>query len=200
MANKDDVFIHPTAVVDDGAQVGPGTKVWHFAHVCSGSRIGARCNVGQNVYIAPTVIVGDGVKIQNNVSLYDGVIVEDFAFLGPSCVFTNVSTPRSEFPRKDRYAPTLVSRGATIGANATIVCPVTLGRYSFVAAGAVVTGDVADFALVMGSPARRTGWVCMCGVKIEFDGKGDAVCAACGRRYVSEHDAVECEELKKDNG
>jgi UDP-2-acetamido-3-amino-2,3-dideoxy-glucuronate N-acetyltransferase len=199
MADKDDVFIHPTAVVDDGAEIGAGTKVWHFAHVCSGSRIGARCNIGQNVYIAPTVIVGEGVKIQNNVSLYDGVIVEDFAFLGPSSVFTNVSTPRSEFPRRDQYAPTLVSRGTTIGANATIVCPVTLGRYSFVAAGAVVTRDVADFALVMGAPAKRTGWVCMCGVKIVFDKEGRAVCAACGRRYVKKRDVVECEGPKEDD-
>lgn len=190
MADRGDIFVHPTAVVDEGAVIGAGTRVWHFTHICSGSRIGSNCTIGQNVYVAPTAIVGDGVKIQNNVSLYDGVIVEDFAFLGPSCVFTNIKTPRSEFPRKDQYVQTLVSRGATIGANATVVCPVTLGRYSFVAAGSVVTKDVADFALVMGSPARPKGWVCMCGVGIEFSRSEEADCAACGRHYRNEDDIV----------
>ncbi len=189
MSEKAEIFIHPTAVVDEGARIGPGSKIWHFTHISSGSRIGAGCNIGQNVYVAPTAVIGDGVKIQNNVSLYDGVVVEDFAFLGPSCVFTNVTTPRSEFPRKDHYQKTRVGRGATIGANATIICPVTLGRYSFVAAGSVVTKDTADFSLVMGVPARQTGWVCMCGVKIEFEGPS-GVCAECGRRYRKEHDTV----------
>lgn len=183
MTRADEIFIHPTAVVDDGAVIGAGTKVWHFSHVASGATIGSNVTIGQNVYIAPTAVIGNGVKIQNNVSVYDGVVVGDFAFLGPSCVFTNVRTPRSQFPRKDRYEKTRVGRGATIGANATIVCGTALGDYCLVAAGAVVTKDVADFAVVMGGPARPAGWVCMCGVAIEFDRSGRAACPECARRY-----------------
>jgi UDP-2-acetamido-3-amino-2,3-dideoxy-glucuronate N-acetyltransferase len=194
MTETDDIFLHPTAVVDEGARIGPGTKVWHFSHVCRGARVGRDVNIGQNVYVAPTAVIGDGVKIQNNVSIYDGVVVEDFAFLGPSCVFTNVKTPRSEFPRKDRYDKTVVGRGATIGANATIICGVSLGRYCLVGAGAVVTRDVADFALVTGSPARPAGWVCMCGAVMEFTNTSRAVCAECSRTYRKEDGTVRPEE------
>jgi UDP-2-acetamido-3-amino-2,3-dideoxy-glucuronate N-acetyltransferase len=190
----DSIFIHPTAVVDEGAEIGAGTKIWHFSHISSGATIGRSVNIGQNVYIAPTAVIGNGVKIQNNVSVYDGVVVEDFAFLGPSCVFTNIRTPRSQFPRKDRYEVTRVGRGATIGANATIICGATLGSYCLVAAGAVVTKDVLDFAVVMGSPARPTGWVCMCGVSIEFDRSQRAVCSECARQYRKQDDAVRHEK------
>ena len=190
MTQPRDIFLHPTAVIDEGAEIGSGTKVWHFSHICRGAKIGRDVNIGQNVYVAPTAVIGHGVKIQNNVSIYDGVILEDFAFLGPSCVFTNIRTPRSEFPRKGRYEKTLVGRGATIGANATIVCGTALGRYCLVAAGAVVTRDVADFALVMGSPARPAGWVCMCGAVIEFDQYGRAECPECARTYTKKNDTV----------
>jgi UDP-2-acetamido-3-amino-2,3-dideoxy-glucuronate N-acetyltransferase len=190
----EDIFMHPTAVVDEGAEIGPGTKIWHFSHVCKGAKIGRNVNVGQNVYIAPTAVIGDGVKIQNNVSVYDGVVVEDFAFLGPSSVFTNIKTPRSEFPRRDKYEKTVVGRGATVGANATIICGTNLGRYCLVAAGAVVTRNVADFALVKGSPARPSGWVCRCGVVIEFDRGTRAVCRECGASYVNENDTVRPEK------
>lgn len=194
MTQTDNIFIHPTAVVDEGAEIGTGTKVWHFSHISSGAKIGHNVNIGQNVYIAPTAMIGNGVKIQNNVSIYDGVVVEDLAFLGPSCVFTNIRTPRSQFPRKDRYEKTCVGRGATIGANATIICGTALGKYSLVAAGAVVTKDVADFAVVMGSPARPTGWVCMCGVSIDFDRSEYAVCPECTRQYRKQNDAVQHEK------
>lgn len=169
---------HDSAIVDDGAVIGAGTKIWHFSHVCSGARIGAGCTIGQNVYVAPTAVIGDQVRVQNNVSVYDGVILGDDVFVGPSAVFTNVINPRSEVSRKHEYMRTEVHTGATIGANATIVCGTTLGRYAFVGAGAVVTHDVAPFALVVGVPARQIGWMCRCGVRLE----GDA-CSACGRAY-----------------
>ena len=175
-------FHHPSAVIDDGAVVGDGTRIWHFCHVSAGARLGARCVLGQNVYVAPTVVLGDGVKVQNNVSLYDGVIVDDYAFLGPSCVFTNVINPRSEVERKQEYRPTRVGRGATIGANATVVCGRAIGDYAFIGAGAVVTRDVPAFALVTGVPARQVGWVCRCGVRLELDGT-NARCGDCGRGY-----------------
>ncbi len=194
MTETDDIFLHPTAVIDEGAQLGPGTKVWHFSHVCRGARVGRNVNIGQNVYVAPTAVIGDGVKIQNNVSIYDGVVVEDFAFLGPSCVFTNVKTPRSEFPRKDRYNKTVVGRGATIGANATIICGISLGRYCLVGAGAVVTRDVDDFALVTGNPARPSGWVCMCGAVMKFNNRSQATCAECSRTYRKEDGTVRPEK------
>jgi len=151
-------MIHPSAIVDDGAQIGEGTRIWHWTHVCAGARIGARCSLGQNVYVAPRVTIGNNVKIQNNVSVYDEVTLEDDVFCGPSMVFTNVINPRSEISRKSDYQKTLVQRGATLGANCTIVCGVTIGRYAFVGAGAVVTRDVPDFALVTGVPARQIGW------------------------------------------
>jgi UDP-2-acetamido-3-amino-2,3-dideoxy-glucuronate N-acetyltransferase len=185
MASTHEGWAHETAVVDEGAVIGAGTRVWHFSHVSAGSRIGQRCSLGQNVFVAPRVTVGDGVKIQNNVSLYEGVVLEDFVFCGPSMVFTNVRTPRSAFPRNTSadYATTLVRRGASIGANATIVCGTTVGAWSFVAAGAVVTRDVPAFALMAGVPARRMGWVCACGVTLRPSDEGETACAECGRRY-----------------
>lgn len=174
-----ELFVHPTAIVDDGASLGAGTRIWHFSHVLSGSRIGARVVVGQNVMIGPRVVVGDGCKIQNNVSLYEAVTLEEEVFCGPSCVFTNVLTPRAFVERKNEFAPTLVKRGATIGANATIICGVTIGRYAMIGAGAVVTKDVPDHALVVGNPARRRGWVSRTG---EVLGR-DLVCPRTGERY-----------------
>ncbi|MCL6576114.1 acyltransferase [Kyrpidia sp.] len=191
--NEQEVFIHETASVDPGAVVGKGTKIWHYSHVMSGAVIGERCNLGQNVFIADNVRIGNNVKIQNNVSVYEGVILEDDVFCGPSAVFTNVRNPRSAFPRNsfEHYAKTLVKRGATIGANATIVCGVTLGEWAFVAAGAVVTKDVPPYALVVGVPAQFRGWVCECGRSLAFEGQG-AECGACGRRYVKEDARVQC--------
>jgi UDP-2-acetamido-3-amino-2,3-dideoxy-glucuronate N-acetyltransferase len=184
---------HPSALVDDGAEIGDGTRIWHFSHVMGGTRIGRGGNLGQNVFVASGVIIGDNVKIQNNVSLYTGVEVEDDVFLGPSMVFTNVVNPRSHVSRKDEYQRTLVRRGATIGANATVVCGVTLGRYCFVGAGAVVTRDVPDHALVYGTPARIRGWMCQCGIQLEFGGASDeaATCNTCGAQYRRRGEIVE---------
>jgi UDP-2-acetamido-3-amino-2,3-dideoxy-glucuronate N-acetyltransferase len=181
-------FIHPTAVVDAGAVLGEDTKVWHFCHVCAGARIGRGCALGQNVYVAPTAVLGDGVRVQNNVSLYDGVVLEDHVFVGPSAVFTNVVRPRVEHPRKDAYATTRVGRGATIGANATIVCGTTLGAYAFIGAGAVVTRDVPAHALVMGNPARQRGWACCCGERLPAG--ATPRCASCGRGYALSDDGI----------
>jgi UDP-2-acetamido-3-amino-2,3-dideoxy-glucuronate N-acetyltransferase len=181
---SDAPFIHASAYVDDGARIGAGTKVWHFCHVMPGAVIGARCSLGQNVVVMNGTKIGDNVKIQNNVSIYEGVELEDDVFCGPSMVFTNVINPRSAVSRKDEYRRTLVRRGASIGANATIVCGVTLGAYAFVGAGAVVTTDVPDYALVVGVPARVIGAVCECGVRLP-DGDGDLTCAACERQYVA---------------
>ena len=157
---------HETARIDAGAAIGDGTLVWHFSHVMAGARIGCRCMLGQNVFVAGGAVIGDGGKIQNNVSIYDGVTLEDGVFCGPSAVFTNVVTPRSHVSRRHAFAPTLVRRGATIGANSTLLCGITIGRYAFIGAGAVVTRDVPDYALVVGNPARHTGWACACGVRI----------------------------------
>jgi UDP-2-acetamido-3-amino-2,3-dideoxy-glucuronate N-acetyltransferase len=180
IASSVDFFCHETARVDPGALIGEGTHIWHFCHVAAGARIGRRCVLGQNVYVAPTVAVGHDVRIQNNVSLYDGVTLEDAVFLGPSAVFTNVINPRAEFPRKHEYRPTLVRHGASIGANATILCGHTIGRYAMVGAGAVVTKNVLDHALVVGVPARQVGWVCRCGVRLV----DDAVhCPSCTEQY-----------------
>ena len=173
------VFIHPTALVDDGAAIGDGSKIWHFSHVLGGTRMGTGCVVGQNVMIGPNVVVGNGVKVQNNVSIYAGVTIEDEVFCGPSCVFTNVLTPRAFVERKQEFAPTLVKRGASIGANATIICGVTIGRYAMIGAGAVVTKDVKDHALVLGNPARPRGWVSRTG---EVLGQ-DLICPRTGERY-----------------
>ena len=181
-----DYFVHESSCIDDGAQIGTGTKIWHFCHVMPSARIGARCNIGQNVFVAADVQIGDNVKIQNNVSLYTGVIVEDDVFLGPSMVFTNVINPRSHVNRKNEYKSTLVQRGASIGANATILCGLTLGRYSFVGAGSVVTRDVPAYALVYGNPARVKGWMCQCGIELNFIPDHErqvASCESCGKQY-----------------
>ncbi len=188
-----DYFVHESSYVDEGTTIGAGTKIWHFCHVMPRVRVGRNCNVGQNVFIDSGVVVGDNVKIQNNVSIYTGVIIEDDVFLGPSMVFTNVANPRSHVPRKDEYRPTLVKRGASVGANATIVCGVTLGSYSFVGAGAVITRDVPDHAMVYGTPARVQGWMCQCGIKLHFETNGHeerGTCERCTTLYVKQGEAV----------
>lgn len=179
-----DYFVHESAYVDPGAKVGSGTKIWHFSHVMGGAEIGANCSLGQNVFVANGVRIGDHVKIQNNVSVYEGVVLEDYVFCGPSCVFTNVRTPRSAFPRNrpEDYVPTVVKHGASIGANATIVCGVTVGEWAFIAAGAVVTKDVPPYALVAGVPAKIIGWACKCGLPLR-DATPEKRCGGCGRVY-----------------
>lgn len=177
-----DYYVHPSSFVDEGAKIGAGTKIWHFSHVMPGAVIGARCNLGQNVVVMPGTKIGDNVKIQNNVSIYEGVELEDDVFCGPSCVFTNVLNPRSHLSRKHEYRRTLVRRGSSIGANATIVCGVTLGEFSFIGAGAVVTTDVPSYGLMVGVPGRRVGWMCQCGERLSVTA-GGARCAACGRIY-----------------
>ena len=188
-------FVHESAYVDPGAKIGRGTKIWHFSHVMEGAEIGENCTLGQNVFVAKNVKIGNNVKIQNNVSIYEGVILEDYVFCGPSCVFTNVKTPRSAFPRNrsQDYIPTIVKKGATIGANATIVCGVTIGEWAFVAAGAVVTKDVPPYALVAGVPARIIGWACQCGARLKEEGQF-FVCPSCGRRYRKEGESLVLEE------
>lgn len=180
---------HESAIVDAGADIGEGTKIWHFTHVSAGAKIGKNCSLGQNVYVAPTAIIGDGVRIQNNVSVYDGVTISDHAFIGPSAVFTNVLNPRSEVSRKDEYRKTLVGRGVTIGANATIVCGHSLGAYAFVGAGSVVTANVPQFALVYGVPARQFGWMCRCGAQLTVE-RGASYCGACGRGYREDGEGI----------
>lgn len=175
-------FAHESSYVDDGAVIGAGTKIWHFSHVMPGAVIGERCNLGQNVVVMPGTRIGNNVKIQNNVSIYEGVVLEDDVFCGPSCVFTNVLNPRSHVSRKQEYRPTIVRRGSSIGANATIVCGVTLGEYAFVGAGAVVTADAPAFGLMVGVPARRVGWMCQCGERLHASA-GRAACSRCGATY-----------------
>ncbi len=176
-------FVHESSYVDEGTQIGEGTQIWHFCHIMGGAVIGRQCRIGQNVFVAKSVQIGNNVKIQNNVSIYTGVTLEDDVFCGPSMVFTNIVNPRCEFPqnREEQYVKTLVRRGASIGANATIVCGVTLGRFAFVGAGAVVTKDVPDFALVYGNPARQQGWMCRCGKRLEMSGEMGS--CPCGRAY-----------------
>lgn len=175
---------HPTSLIDDGASIGDGTKIWHFSHVCKGAHIGKNCVLGQNVYIGPNVSIGNNVKIQNNVSVYEDVVLEDDVFCGPSAVFTNVMNPRSHISRKNEFKKTLVKKGATIGANATVVCGVTIGEYAFIGAGAVVTKDVLSHALVHGNPARLQGWMCQCGEKLAaVQDKGKKTCARCKSNY-----------------
>jgi UDP-2-acetamido-3-amino-2,3-dideoxy-glucuronate N-acetyltransferase len=183
-------FAHETAVIDNGCKIGKGTKIWHFSHVMSGSEIGENCNIGQNVVVSPGVKLGRNVKVQNNVSLYTGVICEDDVFLGPSMVFTNVINPRSAIIRKDNYYTTIVEKGASIGANSTIVCGNKIGTYSFIGAGAVVTKDVKPYALVMGNPGRQTGWMSEYGHKLIFDNDGFASCPESGQRYKIEDGKV----------
>ena len=183
--NAASVVVHPSAIVDEGASLGAGTQVWHWVHICAGARIGDGCSLGQNVFVGNRAVLGNNVHVQNNVSLYDDVTLEDDVFCGPSMVFTNVINPRSHVSRKDEYRKTLVRRGASIGANATIVCGVTIGRYAFIGAGAVVTRNVPDFGLLVGVPARRTGWVCKCGVKLTTpdNDDGSVACVDCGVHY-----------------
>lgn len=188
--NNGEYFAHTTAVIDDGCNIGAGTKIWHFSHIMHNCEIGENCNIGQNVVISPGVILGKNVKVQNNVSIYTGVICEDDVFLGPSMVFTNVTNPRSAINRKSQYAKTLVKKGATIGANATIVCGNDIGRYAFIGAGAVVTKDVPDYALVIGNPARQTGWMSEYGHKLKFDASGIAMCEESDERYQLENGQV----------
>src|SRR4051812_4602043 len=183
-------FVHPTAVVDEGSEIGEGVRIWHFSHVMSGCRIGDRCNLGQNVVVSPGVVLGTNVKVQNNVSIYEGVICEDDVFLGPSMVFTNVTNPRSAIVRKHEFRQTLVRRGASIGANATIVCGNEIGEYALIGAGAVVTKPVPAFALVMGNPARQAGWVSEYGHRLQFDPEGKAVCKESGQEYALKDNKV----------
>ena len=181
--NNPDYSAHESAVIDPGCDIGKGTRIWHFTHIMTGCRIGENCNIGQNVVVSPGVVLGNQVKVQNNVSIYTGVICEDDVFLGPSAVFTNVTNPRSGINRRGQYETTLVRRGATIGANATIVCGITLGEYCFVGAGAVVTKNVAPYALVVGNPARQSGWMSEFGHKLLFDENGVAVCPESKEKY-----------------
>jgi UDP-2-acetamido-3-amino-2,3-dideoxy-glucuronate N-acetyltransferase len=183
-------FAHETAVVDDGCEIGDGVKIWHFSHIMPGCKIGAGCGIGQNVVISPDVVLGKNVKVQNNVSIYTGVTCDDDVFLGPSMVFTNVINPRSAIARRDKFVPTHVGRGASIGANATIVCGNDIGEFAFIGAGAVVTKAVPPYALVVGNPARQIGWVSEYGHRLEFDDQGEAVCLESGQRYRLENGKV----------
>jgi UDP-2-acetamido-3-amino-2,3-dideoxy-glucuronate N-acetyltransferase len=187
-------FVHESSYVDEPCEVGEGTKIWHFSHIMSGSKIGRGCNIGQNVVVSPGVRIGDNVKLQNNVSVYTGVELEDDVFCGPSMVFTNVVNPRSHVSRKDEYRRTLVKKGASIGANATVVCGNTIGRYAFIGAGAVVIRDVPDYAMIVGNPGRIAGWMCQCGIKLDLDrsdkGVQSVTCSSCGKRYEKRDEVV----------
>jgi UDP-2-acetamido-3-amino-2,3-dideoxy-glucuronate N-acetyltransferase len=182
-------FVHPTAVVDEPVEIGEGTRIWHFSHIMSGAKIGKNCQIGQNVFVGSTAILGDSIKIQNNVSIFDQVVLEDDVFCGPSMVFTNVFNPRSFISRKKEFRKTLVRKGATIGANATIVCGNTIGQYAFIGAGSIVTKDIPDYALVYGNPGKVKGWICQCAVEIVFR-SGKAVCKACGIKYKKDRSGV----------
>ena len=190
--------IHPSSIVDDGAVIGEGTVIWHFSHICSGALIGKNCTIGQNVLVADNAILGDRVKIQNNVAIYGGVTVEDDVFLGPSCVLTNVTNPRSQVSRKTLYEKTLIRRGATVGANATIVCGITLGRYSFIGAGSVVTKDVPDYGLVLGNPGKLSGYMSRHGHKLTFNDSARAICPESMFVYENVGEYVRCVDLNED--
>jgi UDP-2-acetamido-3-amino-2,3-dideoxy-glucuronate N-acetyltransferase len=193
-----DFYVHPSSFVDEPSSIGSGTKIWHFSHVSKNATIGERCSFGQNCFIASDVVIGSNVKVQNNVSIYTGTVIEDDVFLGPSCVLTNVTNPRSQVLRHSLYEKTLLRRGASVGANATIVCGVTVGRYAFVAAGAVVTRSVPDYALMAGVPARSAGWMSRHGHRLAFDRNGEAVCPESGFRYRLESGTVRCLDLHED--
>ena len=190
MTDEKKFFAHPTSFIDEGCEIGAGTKIWHFSHIMPDCKIGENCNIGQNVVISPGVVLGNNVKVQNNVSIYTGVICENDVFLGPAMVFTNVINPRSAIIRKNEYAKTIVKEGASIGANATIVCGHDIGRYAFIGAGAVVTKDVPDYALVMGNPAKQTGWMSEFGHKLKFNNEGIAICDESGEHYKLENKKV----------
>ncbi len=185
-----DSFVHPTAVIDEGATIGEGTSIWHFSHLMKGCKIGKNCNIGQNVFIADDVVLGNNVKVQNNVSLYSGVVCEDDVFLGPSCVFTNVINPRSAVNRKKEIKQTLIKKGVTIGANATIVCGIIINEFAFVGAGAVITKNVAAYELVIGNPAKQTGWMSEHGNKLQFNREGIATCEKSGVSYQLKDNSV----------
>jgi UDP-2-acetamido-3-amino-2,3-dideoxy-glucuronate N-acetyltransferase len=194
--NNQEYFVHESSYVDEPCSIGSRTKIWHFSHVMRNCKIGADCNIGQNVVVSPDVVIGNNVKIQNNVSVYTGCILEDDVFCGPSMVFTNVINPRSHIARKNEYKTTLVRRGASIGANSTVVCGITIGQYAFIGAGSVVTKDVPDYALIYGNPAALRGWICNCGVKLAFE-KDIASCPACGTAYAKHGNLVTGVEAAK---
>ena len=198
MSDSSSLKIHPSAVVDEGAVVGDGTAIWHFSHVCAGAVIGKSCSLGQNVLVADKASLGNNVKVQNNVAIYGGITVEDDVFLGPSCVLTNVTNPRSQVSRKSLYEKTLIKRGATIGANATIVCGITLGHYSFIGAGAVVTKDIPDYGLVLGNPGKLSGYMSRHGHKLTFNQSGRATCPESKFVYEKVDDQVHCLDLNED--
>jgi UDP-2-acetamido-3-amino-2,3-dideoxy-glucuronate N-acetyltransferase len=183
-------YVHPTSIIDDNCQIGEGTKIWHFSHIMSGAVIGNNCNLGQNVVVSPKVVLGNNVRVQNNVSIYEGVICEDDVFLGPSMVLTNVINPRSAVSRKQEYKATLIKKGASIGANATVVCGNTIHEYAFIGAGAVITKDVPAYALIVGNPGRQTGWMSEFGHKLQFDANHKAVCKESGQEYLLENNSV----------
>lgn len=189
--NNKNYFVHESSYIDQPCEIGEGTKIWHFSHIMKNCKIGKNCNIGQNVVISPNVILGEGVKVQNNVSVYTGVICEDDVFLGPSCVFTNVINPRSFIPRKDEYRRTVIGKGASVGANATIVCGHNIGRYAFVAAGAVVTKDVPEYALVMGNPAKIKYFICKCSEKIVWNENNEFICPHCGTKFILKDNKIE---------
>jgi UDP-2-acetamido-3-amino-2,3-dideoxy-glucuronate N-acetyltransferase len=190
MPDEKNYYAHPSAIIDEGCSIGEGTKIWHFSHIMSNCTIGPNCNIGQNVVVSPEVVLGRNVKVQNNVSIYTGVQCEDDVFLGPSMVFTNVINPRSAVNRRGQYEKTIVKKGASIGANATIVCGHNIGRFAFIGAGAVVTKEVPDYALVVGNPARQTGWMSEYGHKLKFDSNGQAVCPESGEKYFLQNGKV----------
>jgi UDP-2-acetamido-3-amino-2,3-dideoxy-glucuronate N-acetyltransferase len=198
MSDTSPLKIHPAAVVDEGAIIGEGTAIWHFSHICAGAVIGNNCSLGQNVLVAQNAFLGSNVKVQNNVAIYGGIIVEDDVFLGPSCVLTNVTNPRSQVSRKSLYEKTLIRRGATVGANATIVCGITLGRYCFIGAGAVVTKDVPDYGLVLGNPGQLFGFMSRHGHKLHFDDSNQAICRESNYRYQRAGEEVRCLDLDED--
>ena len=191
LSAKPNYFVHQTSIVDDGAQIGEGTSIWHFSNIMKDAQIGRKCIIGQNVFVGSVVKIGNCCKIQNNVSLYKGVIIEDDVFCGPSCVFTNVYNPRAFIERKHEFRPTLFKKGTTVGANATIICGVTIGRYALIGAGAVVKENVPDYALVVGIPAKQIGWICKCGIKLkDFDSDKTTKCESCGCKYILEDNRV----------
>jgi UDP-2-acetamido-3-amino-2,3-dideoxy-glucuronate N-acetyltransferase len=199
MSDSNQMKIHPSAVVDEGADIGDGTVIWHFSHICAGAVIGKHCSLAQNVLVADNASLGNNVKVQNNVAIYGGITVEDDVFLGPSCVLTNVTNPRSEVSRKSLYEKTLIRRGATIGANATIVCGITLGRYCFIGAGAVVTKDIPDYGLVLGNPGKLSGYMSRHGHKLTFNESGRATCPESKFVYEKAEDQVRCLDLDEDD-